>query len=336
MAQWVAKTGRPAGAGTDSLPGARLCYIPISSRTTVLAVAGLDVSPGSASPLNAADSKNIVLALAGECAMAVEKERLARANADIAVRAQQEKLRADVLRSVSHDLRTPLTAICGNAAMLAAGGDIEMQRRKSLARAIEEDARYLVEMVENLLALTRLEQYGFTLRLAPELMEDIIREALAVTRRRAAAHNIRVDMADALLMARMDARLMVQVLVNLLDNAVKYTPAGTTIRISAQADGARARLEVADNGPGISAEEKTRIFDMFHSAVIKKGDSRRGMGVGLALCRSIVQAHGGDLRVHDNTPRGAVFSLDLQREIEEGPVPESLRETPPTGTGARE
>lgn len=336
VAQWVAKNGRPAGAGTDSLPGARLCYIPISSRTTVLAVAGLDVSPGSASPLNAADSKNIVLALAGECAMAVEKERLARANADIAVRAQQEKLRADVLRSVSHDLRTPLTAICGNAAMLAAGGDIEMQRRKSLARAIEEDARYLVEMVENLLALTRLEQYGFTLRLAPELMEDIIREALAVTRRRAAAHNIRVDMADALLMARMDARLMVQVLVNLLDNAVKYTPAGTTIRISAQADGARARLEVADNGPGISAEEKTRIFDMFHSAVIKKGDSRRGMGVGLALCRSIVQAHGGDLRVHDNTPRGAVFSLDLQREIEEGPVPESLRETPPTGTGARE
>lgn len=155
---------------------------PISSRTTVLAVAGLGLPPGSTSPLNEADSKNLMLALAGECALAVEKERLARANADIAVHAQQEKLRADVLRSVSHDLRTPLTAICGNAAVLASENDMETQRPKSLARAIEEDTRYLVEMVENLLSLTRLEQYGFTLRLTPELAEDIIREAVNATR----------------------------------------------------------------------------------------------------------------------------------------------------------
>ncbi len=336
VAQWVAKNGRPAGAGTDSLPGARRCYIPISSRTTVLAVAGLDLPPGSTSPLNEADSKNLMLALAGECAMTVEKERLARANADIAVHAQQEKLRADVLRSVSHDLRTPLTAICGNAAVLASENDMETQRRKSLARAIEEDARYLVEMVENLLSLTRLEQYGFTLRLTPDLAEDIIREAVNATRRRAAGHILCVDVPDPLLMARMDARLMVQVLVNLLDNAVKYTPAGTTIRVSARADGSRARLEVADNGPGISDDEKNRIFDMFHAAVIKNGDSRRGMGVGLALCRSIVQAHGGDLRVYDNTSGGAVFSLDLQREIAEGPAPESPRETPAAKNGAQE
>lgn len=336
VAQWVAKNGRPAGAGTDSLPGARRCYIPISSRTTVLAVAGLDFPPGSTSPLSGADSKNLMLALAGECALAVEKERLARANADIAVHAQQEKLRADVLRSVSHDLRTPLTAICGNAAVLASENDMETQRRKSLAWAIEEDARYLVEMVENLLSLTRLEQYGFTLRLTPELAEDIIREAVNATHRRAAGHILCVDVPDPLLMARMDARLMVQVLVNLLDNAVKYTPAGTTIRVSARADGSRARLEVADNGPGISDDEKIRIFDMFHAAVIKNGDSRRGMGVGLALCRSIVQAHGGDLRVYDNTPQGAIFSLDLQRESAESPAPESSRETPADKTGTQE
>lgn len=316
VAQWVARNNRPAGAGTDSLPGARRSFIPVSSQATVLAVAELDFPTGVTAPHFDATSKNLVLALAGECALALEKERLTRANADIAVRAQQEKLRADVLRSVSHDLRTPLTSICGNASILAGQntGPKASARNAEIAKAIEEDARYLVGMVENLLALTRLEQQGFTLRLEAELLEDVIREAVEITHRRAAGHDLQMHVSDSLLMARMDARLMVQVLVNLLDNAVKYTPEGTSIRISAAADGAWAQMEVADNGPGISDEEKSHIFSMFHSAAIKKGDGRRGMGLGLALCRSIVQAHGGDIQVFDNTPSGAVFSLRLPRE----------------------
>ena len=106
---------------------------------------------------------------------------------------------------------------------------------------------------------------------------------------------------------------MVQVLVNLLDNAVKYTPEGTAISVRALADGQWVRLEVADNGPGICEQEQAGIFDMFHSAAIKKGDGRRGMGLGLALCRSIVQAHGGQIEVHANLPQGAIFSLALPR-----------------------
>ncbi|OXS28831.1 MAG: hypothetical protein BCS36_08765 [Desulfovibrio sp. MES5] len=320
VAEWVAKNGRPAGAGTDSLPGAQRSFVPIRSQTEVLAVAALDFHAGNAGSFADAASKNLVLALAGECAMALEKERLGRANAKIAAQAQQEKLRADVLRSISHDLRTPLTSICGNAAILS-GQDLVMEnpeQRAQLATAIEEDARYLVGMVENLLALTRLEQQGFTLRLEPELLEDVIYEAMNITSRRAARHELRAEIPDTLLMARMDARLMVQVLVNLLDNAVKYTPEGTAIQVRALADGPWARIAVADDGPGISDEEKNHIFDMFHAAAVKKGDGRRGMGLGLALCRSIVRAHGGDIEVFDNTPRGAVFSLTLPRETDYG------------------
>ena len=317
VAQWVAKNNRPAGAGTDSLPGSQHCFIPISSRSEVLAVAELAVMPGQHAPLADANSKNLVLALAGECALALEKERLTRANASIAVRAQQEKLRADVLRSISHDLRTPLTGICGNAAILASpNGAGSAERNAALAATIEEESRYLVGMVENLLALTRLEQQNFTLRLEPELLEDIIGEAVQIMERRAARHDLHAEMPSALLMARMDARLMVQVLVNLLDNAVKYTPEGTAIRVRALADGPWVRLEVADNGPGISVQEQAGIFDMFHAAAIKKGDGRRGMGLGLALCRSIVQAHGGQIEVHANLPQGAVFSLTLPRHDE--------------------
>ena len=322
VAQWVAKNNRPAGAGTDSLPGSRHSFIPISSQSAVLAVAELHVLPGRTAPLADANSKNLVLALAGECALALEKERLTQANASIAVRAQQEKLRADVLRSISHDLRTPLTGICGNAAILAEqNGSGSPERNAALAAAIEEEARYLVGMVENLLALTRLEQQDFTLRLEPELLEDVIAEAVQITSRRAAHHDLRAEMPESLLMARMDARLMVQVLVNLLDNAVKHTPEGTAIRIRAKADGPWVRLEVADNGPGISKTEQSRIFDMFHSAAIKNGDGRRGMGLGLALCRSIVQAHGGSIEVFDNIPQGAVFSMTLPRETEDFTLP---------------
>jgi len=315
VAQWVAKNNRPAGAGTDSLPGAQHSFIPISNRTSVLAVAGLAVPPGRTAPLADANSKNLVLALAGECALALEKERLTQANAAIALRAQQEKLRADVLRSISHDLRTPLTGICGNAAILAGHrGAGSPERNAALAVSIEEEAHYLVGMVENLLALTRLEQQGFTLRLEPELVEDVIREAVHITGRRAARHDLHAELPETLLMARMDAQLIVQVLVNLLDNAVKHTPEGTSIRVRASEDGPWVRLEVADNGPGIPEDEQGRIFDMFHSAAIKKGDGRRGMGLGLALCRSIVQAHGGRIEVFDNAPHGAIFSLTLPRE----------------------
>lgn len=320
VAQWVMKNGHPAGAGTDTLSGSRCCYIPIRNANTIFAVIGIaGRSEDGDAPVADAAEKNLILTLAGDCALAIEKERLLRANAANRAKAQQEKLRADVLRSISHDLRTPLTSICGSAAMLTGGitRPDEAQQR-ALAESIEEDARYLVDMVENILALTRLEQYGFTLHLEAELLEDVVCEALNIIRRRAKGRILETEFSEPLLMAHMDARLIVQVLVNLLDNAIKHTSLESAIKIKVFSNEEFAIVEVADEGVGVSDENKLHIFDMFYTASLKKGDGRRGMGVGLALCRSILRAHGGDISVRDNTPRGAIFSFNLQREA--GPI----------------
>ncbi len=328
VAQWVMKNGRPAGAGTDTLSDSLCCYIPIRNANTTFAVIGIARrSEGGDAPAADAAEKNLLLALAGDCALAIEKERLFRANAAIRAKAQQEKLRADVLRSISHDLRTPLTSICGSAAMLTGGiARPDEAQQKALAESIEEDARYLVDMVENILALTRLEQYGFTLHMEAELLEDVVCEALNIVRRRAKDRIFKMEIAEPLLMAHMDARLIVQVLVNLLDNAIKHTSAESVITVKAFSNEEFAIVEVMDEGVGISDENKAHIFDMFYTASLKKGDGRRGMGVGLALCRSILRAHGGDISVRDNTPGGAIFSFNLQREAGPAALHDALQE----------
>ncbi len=319
VACWVVKNGREAGAGTDTLPGALCLYLPIQSKDAVLGVIGIARPPGAGAgdpgePLDAPD-RNLARAMIAECALALEKDRLMRANAAIAARMQQEKLRSDVLRAISHDLRTPLTAICGAANMLAASGHaLDESRRAELLRTIEEDADSLITMVENLLALTRLEQEGFRLRLEPELLEEVIREALDAARRHARGHSMTMDVRDGLLMARMEARLIVQVLANLLDNAIRHTPEGAAITVRAEADGPWARVSVEDTGPGIAEADKQSIFDMFHTLGTKRGDGQRGMGLGLSLCRNIIQAHGGSITVHDVSPHGAAFAFTLPLE----------------------
>lgn len=328
VAQWVMKNNRPAGAGTDTLPGAFCHYIPIAGHREVFAVFGFarPDDDGASRVFDAAE-KNLVLALSGECALAIEKERLIHANAKIRARVQQEKLHADVLRTISHDLRTPLTSIYGNAAMLSSNADmLPPARRHELADAIEDEARYLVDMVENILALTRLEQYGFTLRMEAELVEDVVQEAVNIIRPRAGRRRLKTEFAAPLLLARMDARLTVQVLVNLLDNAIRHSPEDSSITIRAIPRGKEVVVEVADEGSGIPKADKEHIFEMFYTTSTGKGDGRRGMGIGLALCRSIIQAMGGEIGVRDNMPVGTVFFFNLQREAEELSLCNSMQE----------
>ena len=257
------------------------------------------------------------------------KERLIHANAKIRARVQQEKLHADVLRTISHDLRTPLTSIYGNAAMLSSNADmLPPARRHELADAIEDEARYLVDMVENILALTRLEQYGFTLRMEAELVEDVAQEAVNIIRPRAGRRRLKTEFAAPLLLARMDARLTVQVLVNLLDNAIRHSPEDSSITIRAFPRGKEVVVEVADEGSGILKADREHIFEMFYTTSTGKGDGRRGMGIGLALCRSIIEAMGGEIGVRDNTPVGTVFFFNLQREAEELSLCNSMQEQP--------
>ena len=146
-----------------------------------------------------------------------------------------------------------------------------------------------------------------------ELVDEIVAEALRHVDRRSWEHRITVETPEDLLLIKGDSKLIIQVIVNLVDNAIKYTPPGSEIRIRAQAAGDRVTISVADNGPGIPDDQKPKIFDMFYTGSNRLGDSRRSLGLGLGLCRSIIAAHGGTLTVADNTPQGAVFSFTLPR-----------------------
>lgn len=313
VARWVARNNKSAGAGTDTLSGARCRYIPISGHNGVFAVLGF--APAGEERLSDTIDNNLVSALSGECALAIEKTRLLHANEEIRANARQEKLRADVLRTISHDLRTPLTSICGNAGMLAANADhLPAKNRRELAEAIGEDARYLVSMVENILSLTRLEQNKFMLRMEVEVVEDVVQEAMQTVRLRAGRRILKTEFPDDLLLAHMDVRLTIQVLANLLNNAIQHSGPDTSITVRGFARGTDIVLEVADEGSGISPADREHVFEMFYTTSTGKADGRRGMGIGLALCRSIVRAMGGEIGIRDNKPCGTVFFFNLRRE----------------------
>lgn len=320
-ARWAARNNKHAGATTDTFPEAgSLCVTIRGGNNTVFAVAVIKMSDQA--ELEAFD-KNLLLAMLDECGMLLEKLSLDKERQRVEMEAEQERLRANLLRAISHDLRTPLTSISGNAGILMENSRVlDEPKKQELYTAIYDDAQWLINLVENLLSVTRIENGTMQIREEPELLEDVFREALAHLDRHAKEHQIIGAPEDDLLMARMDARLIVQVVINIVNNAVKYTPPGSRIEVSAKAQGEKVLVEIADDGPGISDEEKPKLFDMFYTAENERGDGRRGLGLGLALCRSIVQAHGGTIGVRDRNPgrepKGTVFYFTLERaEVED-------------------
>lgn len=165
-----------------------------------------------------------------------------------------------------------------------------------------------------MLSVTRLEEGRLNLHISAELVDEVIEEALRHVNRKRSEHEITVENQDDLLLARMDAKLIVQVLINLVDNAIKYTPVGSKIQVMSRREGEWVVISVADDGPGISDEKKKNVFDMFYSGANLVADSRRSMGLGLSLCKSIVAAHGGTIRVMDHVPHGAEFTFTLPVE----------------------
>ena len=313
-ALWVSQNNKHAGAGTDTLPDAACLYMAVRSGGTVHAVAGIALEKDASLE---SYEKNLLVAMLDECALALEKERLDEAKNNALMHAKQEQLRANLLRAISHDLRTPLTGISGNASILQSDSlKMDEQKKQQIYADIYSDAMWLYNLVENLLSVTRFDSRSVSLNLTPELIEEVIAEAIAQVRRRSFGHEIRVRINDDLLMAYMDARLIVLVLINILNNAVKYTPSGSLIEISARREDSMVIVEIADNGPGIPDDVKPRLFDMFYTASKSVPDSRRGLGLGLALCKSIVTAHKGAVWVKDNLPKGSVFGFSLRAKEE--------------------
>lgn len=311
VAAWVFKNNTRAGSGTNTLPNARCQYLAIRVNDNVYGVAGIVM--GEEQP--AAFEQTIMLSILGECAMALESRAHAAAREEAAVAAENEKLRSNLLRAISHDLRTPLTSISGNAGNLLLNGErFDEAAKRGLYQAIYDDSMWLINLVENLLSVTRLEEGRLNLNFTPELVEDVVEEALKHVNTRQGKREIRVRHFEDFLLAKMDVRLIVQVLINLLDNAVKYTPEGALIEVTTAKKDGMAVITVADDGPGIPDEQKARIFDMFYSGTNKIADSRRSLGLGLSLCRSIIAAHGGEISVEDNVPKGALFRFTLPLE----------------------
>ena len=239
-------------------------------------------------------------------------EKLNQEKNAIELQSERERIRGNILRAVSHDLRTPLTAICGNAGILLSDGDtLTAESRMQMYRDIYDDSAWLHNLVENLLTVTRIEEGRMELKLQPQLVEEIVAEAMQHISRNKAAHCITVSHDDDLLLARCDARLIIQVLINLVDNAIKYTPAGSSIVIQTKEEQGNAVICVADDGPGIPDAEKAKVFQMFYTGSNPIADSRRSIGLGLSLCKSIMTAHGGSIRVSDNQPKGTRFTVTI-------------------------
>ena len=316
-AVWALENNRHAGTGTDHFKQAKRQYLAIRVNSTVYGVVGIMIQK---QPLDAFEN-SVLLSILGECALALENDKNVREKEGAAILAKNEQLRANLLRTISHDLRTPLTSISGNANNLLYNEScLDAQMRRQIYGDIYDDSMWLIDLVENLLSVTRIEEGRMQIRQSAELVDEVIREALKHTGQSRTGRTIKVEEEDELILAKMDARLIVQVLINLIGNAVKYTPQGTDITVRVRKEKAengensQVIISVCDLGDGIPDDRKERVFDMFYTGGDQVADSRRSLGLGLGLCRSIINAHGGKIWISDNIPHGAVVTFTLPAE----------------------
>jgi len=312
-AQWCWAHNQPAGRGADTLPGTKRLFLPLRTGRSSVGVLGINRrAPG---PLFTPDERRLLDALADQAAVAIERTQLAKDIDEARVMAETERLRSALLTSVSHDLRTPLASIIGTITSLRSFGKLydDRTREEMLATAQEEGER-LNRFVANLLDMTRLDSGTVEVRREMLDLSDVVGSALQRCGKILADHEVAVALAADLPMLPLDFLLMEQVLVNLLDNAAKYSPPGSAIEIRARREAAEAVIEVRDEGPGIPPGDLERIFDKFYR--VHGGDRQRaGTGLGLAICRGFVQAQGGRIDSANRPDRsGAVFSIRMPIE----------------------
>ncbi len=298
----------PTGSSTETLPSVSFWYLPAAGGASVYGVIGIRLGSDRLDEFEA----SLTMALISQCAITMEKDAFLRQRQEEAAAARAEKLRSDLLRSISHDLRTPLTGISGSADILLQDeGALPPQKRRELYQSIRDDSHWLIRLVENLLSITRMEGGG-TLKEEPELLEEVIEEACRHLSSRRSSHSIELRQDDGCLLVPMDAQLIMQVITNVVNNAIFYTQEGSHILIHSFRRRETAVIEISDDGPGIPPEARERVFELFYTTGSRSQDGRRGLGLGLALCRTIMEAHGGTITAEDNpSGRGALFRLTL-------------------------
>jgi two-component system sensor histidine kinase KdpD len=315
VAQWAFDHGEKAGLGTATLPGSGAIYVPLKVLRGPVGVVG--VKPGGAGRLDS-EQLHLLDAFANQIALAVERTNLAAEAQAAELQVETERMRSALLASVSHDLRTPLAAIAGSSSTLLRGGEtLTDEARRELLESVSEEAGRLNRFIANLLDMTRLEAGAITVRKEWQPVEEVVGAAIGQLEERLAGREVRTRIPDSLPLVPLDTTLIGQALANLLENALKYTSAGSPIEVAARLEGESVVIEVADRGPGLAAGEELRVFDKFYR--VPSGTGQPGAGLGLAICKAIATAHGGSITAANRTGGGSVFSLRLPVG---GPAPE--------------
>ncbi|MGM9974373.1 MAG: ATP-binding protein [Clostridiaceae bacterium] len=284
-------------------------YFPVIIQENILGIIGILQNSKGHVNKNTLELTDMILS---QVAMALERQRLSDKQREIVVESEKEKMRSNLLRSVSHDLRTPLTGIIGaTSALLDNKKYIDKETEKHLLLGIYDDSNWLIRLVENLLSVTRINESTATLVKSPEAVEEIVAESVQRIKKRFPERSIKVKVPEEFLMVPMDAVLIEQVLINLLENAIRYSGSNASILLEVYVEGSFAVFNVKDNGKGIPEDI---LKQLFKSSTIKKGsssDSSRGLGIGLSICKTIVNVHGGDIFAQNNIYGGAIFTFTL-------------------------
>lgn len=311
VAYWTLLNDKESGAGTNTFYGAKGYYMPLKSHNKVLGVLGVSCITGNLKP----EQKFIFETVASQIYIALDREILAETQKNSKLEIESERLRSNLLRSISHDLRSPLAGIKGAISTIIETGELLSKDTKDeLFQGIYDDTEWLIRLVENLLSMTRFEGGNMKIKKNLELVEEVVYEAVQRTSKRLKDHEIKVTVPEDVIMLSMDGNLIEQVLINLFDNAIKFTPKEALIEVKVYEEVGDVIFEVIDDGIGISEEILPHIFDRFFTNGDKISDSRRGVGLGLAICKSIVEGHGGKISAQNKDEGGAIFRFNIPKE----------------------
>jgi two-component system sensor histidine kinase KdpD len=307
IAQWAYDNGAAAGVGTDTLPGSPLFYMPLVAPMRTRGVLAIEAT--TPDWLTAPEQRRQLDTFAALAAIALERVHYIEVAQDALVNIESERLRNSLLAALSHDLRTPLTSLMAQAETLADSAPPLAPNQRAMADALREETVRMGRLVTNLLDMARIESGDVKLRLQWQPVEEVIGSALAASRAALAGHVVETHVPADLPLVQYDAVLVERVLSNLLENAGKYTQRGSTIGVSAALHGQWLEVAVTDDGPGLPPGQEDAVFEKFTRG--ERESAKPGVGLGLAICRAIVGAHGGAIRAANRPEGGAVFTFTL-------------------------